>query len=75
MCVQIFVNMTFVINSCTASFCIVHDECARDLPQVLACVVPGPTARLVWHSHDFVTKCLPVLTILARDPATSHWQR
>lgn len=26
--------MTFVINSCTASSCIVHDECAGDLPQL-----------------------------------------
>lgn len=61
---------SFVINSCTASFCIVHDECARDLPQVLACMVPAPIARLMWHTHDFVTECLPILTTVW--PETLH---
>lgn len=38
-------------------------------------VVSGPTAKLVWHSHDFVTDwCLPIWTVTwPEDPThTSH---
>ena len=39
-----------------------------------ACMVPGPTARLVWHSHDFVTDwCLPMWTVAwPETPPTTH---